>query len=369
MQLFEPTMESAASGIVTSQPRAPALIMRNYDVEGIAMKQDQRLRAIVGGLALMAGFASLAALGAQTLLNVSYDPTRELYEQIDSSFEAYWKRTTGETIQIKASNGASGAQARAVIGGLEADVVTLGAASDIDALHEHGNLLPEKWQDRLPQQSTPYTSTIVFLVRKGNPKHIQDWPDLVRPGVTIVTPNPKTSAGARWSFLAAYVFAQTHYHTDGGIRAFIQALYKHAPILTTGARAATISFTQQGIGDALLSWENEAFLAMKEAGGDGYQIVVPSISILAQPPVAVVDKNVQRHGTAKLAEAYLRYLYTPAAQEIIAKNFYRPIDAQVVTRYASQFPKVKLVNILTLGGWSKVQKEFFDDGALFDQLY
>ena len=312
---------------------------------------------------------SMAAAAEQTLLNVSYDPTRELYGEINVSFEAYWKRATGETIAIRTSNGASGSQARSVIAGLEADVVTLGAASDIDALHEHGNLLPENWQDRLPQQSTPYTSTIVFLVRKGNPKHIQDWVDLVRPGVGIVTPNPKTSAAARWNFLAAYAFAKAHYHDDGAVRTFLQVLYKHAPILTTGARASTIAFTQQALGDVLLTWENEALLAIREAGDGNYQIVVPSVSMLAQPPVAVVDRYVERHGTAKLSEAYLRYLYTPVAQEIIAKNFYRPIDPKVAARYASQFPKVELVNISTFGGWHQAQKDFFEDGALFDQLY
>jgi sulfate/thiosulfate transport system substrate-binding protein len=345
-------------------------IIRNDTIQGTNM--DAKVQSkLIRMVALLVGLigVSAAAQAAQTLLNVSYDPTRELYEHINSSFEAYWKKTTGETIQIKTSNGASGAQARAVVAGLEADVVTLGAASDIDALYERGNLLPENWQDRLPQQSTPYTSTIVFLVRKGNPKNIHDWLDLVRPGISVVMPNPKTSAGARWDFLAAYAFARSHYHDDAPIKAFIKSLYGHAPMLATGARAATLVFTQQGLGDVLVSWENEAFLAIKEAGSANYQIVVPSISMLAQPPVAVVDKNVERHGTAKLAEAYLRYLYTPTAQEIIAKNFYRPIDPEVAGRYASQFPKIKVVNISTFGGWRKVQKDFFDDGALFDQLF
>lgn len=313
---------------------------------------------------------SLLARANQTLLNVSYDPTRELYQRINVSFEAYWRAKTGQSVTVNMSHGGSGAQARAVINGLEADVVTLGAASDIDALHEHGNLLPQNWQDRLPADSTPYTSTIVFLVHWGNPKHIEDWNDLVRSGISVITPNPKTSAGGRWNFLAAYVFAQQRYHGDPAqIKGFIKALYQHVPILSTGARGATESFTQQGIGDVLLAWENEAFLAIKEAGPGKFQIVVPSISMLAQPPVAVVDRNVQRHGTQAVAEAYLRYLYTPAAQEIIAENFYRPIDAQVLARHAAEFPQVNRVNVSALGGWPKVQREFFDDGALFDQLY
>ncbi len=321
--------------------------------------------------AALLGIAGLAQAG-QTLLNVSYDPTRELYEQLNVKFEAYWKAQTGQSVTIHMSHGGSGEQARAVINGLDADVVTLGVASDIDALHDQAGLLPANWQSRLPDQSTPYTSTIVFLVRAGNPKHIQDWDDLVRPGIQVITPNPKTSAGGRWNFLAAYAFALKHDRDDSGAakaKAYVKALYQHVPILSTGARGSTVAFTRQGLGDVLLAWENEAFLAIKEAGPGKFQIVIPSISMLAQPPVAVVDKNVQRHGTAALAEAYLRWLYTPAAQQIIAENFYRPTDPQVAARYSRQFPQVNRVNISAFGGWRQAQIEFFNDGALFDQLY
>ena len=314
--------------------------------------------------------ASITAYAAdKTLLNVSYDPTRELYEQLNPRFEAYWKQRTGQTVAIRMSHGASGAQARSVIAGLPADVVTLGTASDIDALHKQANLLPDNWQSRLPDDSTPYTSTIIFLVRQGNPKHIVDWNDLVRSGVSVITPNPKTSAAGRWNFLAAYAYAQKHEHDPQGIQAYMQALYKHVAVLSDAARASTLAFTQQGTGDVLLAWENEAFLALKEAGPGKYQIVVPSISMLAEPPVAVVDKNAQQDGNTELAEAYLRFLYTPEAQEIIATNFYRPIDKQVAARHASEFPKVTLVNISAFGGWRAAQAKFFDDGGLFDKLY
>jgi sulfate/thiosulfate-binding protein len=306
----------------------------------------------------------------QTLLNVSYDPTRELYEQVNASFRSYWKTKTGQDVVIKMSHGGSSAQSRAVIEGLQADVVTLGAASDIDALHTHGDLVPANWEERLPKDSTPYTSTVVLLVRRGNPKHIQDWDDLLRPGIAVITPNPKTSAGARWNFLAAYGYARAVNHGDAtAAKEFVKTLFKHVPVLASGSRASTLAFTQQGQGDVLIAWENEAFLAMKEGGQGKFQIVVPSISILAQPPVAVVERNAQRHGTAVLAQAYLSYLYEPATQEIIARNFYRPIDPQVAARHASQFPKVKLFNIATFGGWRQAEADFFADGALFDQLY
>ena len=314
--------------------------------------------------------APTLGLAAQTLLNVSYDPTRELYEQVNTSFRSYWKAKTGEDVDIKMSHGGSAAQSRAVIDGLQADVVTLGAASDIDALHSHGDLVPANWESLLPKDSTPYTSTIVFLVRKGNPKHIQDWDDLVRPGVSVITPSPKTSAGARWNFLAAYAYAQAHNPGNAtAAKDFVKTLFKHVPVLAAASRAATLAFTQQAQGDVLLAWENEAFLSIKEAGPGSFQIVVPSISILAQPPVAVVQSNARRHGTEALAKAYLGYLYEPAAQEIIAQNFYRPIDPQVAARHAGQFPKVKLVTIASFGGWRKAQADFFADGALFDQLY
>jgi sulfate transport system substrate-binding protein len=320
--------------------------------------------------AALLGASVLAHAAGPTLLNVSYSPTTELYEQINPKFVAWWKAKTGQSVTIQMSHDGSTAQARAVINGLAADVVTLGVASDINALHDKGNLLPADWQSRLPDDSTPYTSTIVFLVRQGNPKHIQDWDDLVRPGVQVITPNPKTSAGAQWNFLAAYAYGLKH--GRGGpdaARAFVQQVYRHVPILNTSARGATVAFTRQGIGDVLLAWENEAFLAVKEAGPGKFQIVVPSISMLAQPPVAVVDKNTQRHGTTALAQAYLRYLYTPAAQEIIAENFYRPVDPAVAARHAQEFPQVNRVNISAFGGWAKVQADFFADGALFDQLY
>ncbi len=323
---------------------------------------------LLGGAAPPAALAAPA--GGQTLMNVSYDATRELYAQINRQFEAYWKQKTGQSVTIRMSHNGSSAQARAVIAGLPADVVTLGVASDIDALHDQAGLLPADWQGRLPNDSTPYTSTIVFLVRNGNPKHIVDWDDLVRPGVSVITTNPKTSAAARWIFLAAYAYAQRTYHGDQGqIKSYLKALYGHVVVLSTGARASTLAFTQEHLGDALLSWENEAFLAIKEAGPGSFQIVVPSISMLAQPPVAVVDKNARSHGTEQLAEAYLRFLYTPAAQQTIAENFYRPIDPAVQARYAARFPHLTLVNVSAFGGWRKVQKEFFDDGGLFDQLY
>ncbi len=327
-------------------------------------------RLLLCAMLLAGAGVAPAAEPAHTLLNVSYDATRELYEQINTKFVAYWKARTGQTVSIEMSHNGSSAQARAVVAGLPADVVTLGVASDIDALHDQAGLLPASWQSRLPNDSTPYTSTIVFLVRRGNPKHIVDWNDLVRPGVSVVTTNPKTSAAARWIFLAAYAYAQRHHPGDQAqIKAFLKSLYGHVAVLSTGARGSTLAFTQQHIGDALLSWENEAFLAIKEAGPGSFQIVVPSISMLAQPPVAVVDRNARQHGTEQLAEAYLRFLYTPEAQEIIAENFYRPIDPVVAARHAAQFPRLTLVNISAFGGWREAQKKFFDDGGLFDQLY
>ncbi len=315
--------------------------------------------------------SSLAQAAEVTLLNVSYDPTRELYKDINAAFAAQWKAKSGDVVTINQSHGGSGAQSRAVIDGLDADVVTLALAYDIDAISQKAGLLPANWQSRLPEHSTPYTSTVVFLVRKGNPWHIKDWPDLVKPGVQVVTPNPKTSGGARWAYLAAWAYAEKK---PGGnkdsARAFVQNLYKHVPVLDSGARGATTTFVQRGIGDVLLSWENEAHLALKEQGGDKYEIVYPSVSILAEPPVALLDKNVDRHGTRKVAQAYLEFLYTKQGQEIEAKNFYRPRDPAVLAAHASQFPKITLYKIDDVfGGWQKAQTTHFADQGVFDQIY
>jgi sulfate transport system substrate-binding protein len=311
-----------------------------------------------------------AAQAADTLLNVSYDPTRELYEDYNAAFAKYWKAKTGKTVTIKQSHGGSGKQARTVIDGLPADVVTLALAYDIDALVTQGKLLPANWQSRLPNNSSPYTSTIVFLVRKGNRKGIKDWGDLAKPGVSVITPNPKTSGGARWNYLAAWAWALKQ--PGGGetkAQDFIRKLYKNVPVLDTGARGSLTTFAQRGIGDVFISWENEAFLAKAEMGDDKFEIVVPSVSILAEPPVAVVDKVALRRGTADLARAYLEHLYSKEAQEIIAKHFYRPRDPDVAAKYAKQFPKMNLVTIADFGGWAKAQKVHFADGGLFDKLY
>jgi len=318
--------------------------------------------------ALTLGHAAYAA--EVNLLNVSYDPTRELYQDINTAFVADFKAKTGDTVTIKQSHGGSSKQARAIIDGLEADVATLGIASDIDALHDKGDLLPADWQSRLPGDSTPYNSTIVLLVRKGNPKAIKDWPDLVKPGVVVITPNPKTSAGARWNFLAGYAYAlEANANDEAKAREWIGRLYKNVPVLDSGARGSTLTFAQRALGDVLIAWENEAHLALKEFGGDKFELVVPSLSVLAQPPVAVVDKNTTKHGTGKAAEAYLRFLYTPQAQEIIAQNHYRPLDAAVAARHAADFPKIELVTIQQFGGWKTAQPKFFGDGGVFDQIY
>jgi sulfate transport system substrate-binding protein len=313
---------------------------------------------------------SPAAAKDVQLLNVSYDPTRELYQQINVAFAADWKAKTGDTVTIKQSHGGSSKQARAIIDGLEADVATLGIASDIDALHDNGNLLPADWQSRLPGDSTPYTSTIVLLVRHGNPKAIKDWPDLAKPGLAVITPNPKTSAGARWSFLAAWAFAlQTNGGDEAKAREVVAKIYRNVPVLDTGARAATLTFAQRGLGDVLIAWENEAALVKTEFGADKFDIVPPSLSVLAQPPVAVVDKYAKKHGTEQVAEGYLRFLYTAPAQEIIAKNHYRPLDPAIAARYAASFPKIELVTIQRFGGWSAAQPKFFGEGGVFDQIY
>jgi sulfate/thiosulfate-binding protein len=304
------------------------------------------------------------------LLNVSYDPTREFYEQFNKSFAAYWEKQTGQKVTIKQSHGGSGAQSRAVIDGLEADVVTLALAYDIDAIAKTGKISAD-WQKRLANNSSPYTSTIVFLVRKGNPKGIKDWDDLVKKGVSVITPNPKTSGGARWNFLAAWGYALKQNNGDEQkAKEFVKKLYKNVPVLDSGARGSTTTFTEKGIGDVLLAWENEAYLAMNQLGKDQYEIVYPSISILAEPPVTVVDEVAKKHGTEKVAKAYLDYLYSPVGQEIAAKNYYRPRDKQVAEKYHSQFPDINLFTIDELfGGWTKAQKTYFADGGVFDQIY
>lgn len=317
------------------------------------------------------GFYTLLTAQSVNLLNVSYDPTRELYKDFNAAFAKEWKAKKGVDINVNQSHGGSGKQARAVIDGLEADVVTLALAYDIDAIADNAKLLPQDWQKRLPHKSTPYTSTIVFLVRKGNPKRIKDWNDLVRPGINVITPNPKTSGGARWNFLAAWGYVlKAQGGDDAKAKTFVTALYKNVAVLDTGARGSTTTFVERGIGDVLLAWENEAFLAIKELGPDKLQIVTPSISILAEPPVAWVDKVVEKHGTAEVARAYLEYLYSETGQEIAAKHYYRPTSSAVAAKYASQFPKIKLFTIdEVFGGWRKAQKAYFDDGGIFEQIY
>jgi sulfate transport system substrate-binding protein len=306
-----------------------------------------------------------------TLLNVSYDPTRELYQDFNRAFAAYWKQRTGDTVVVSQSHGGSGKQARAVIDGLEADVVTLALAYDVDALFEKGSLVPKDWQSRLPNNSAPYTSTIVFLVRKGNPKGIKDWDDLVKPGVSVVAPNPKTSGGARWNYLAAWGYALGKSGNDETkARDFVTKLYRNVPVLDSGARGATVTFVERGIGDVLVGWENEAYLAANELGQGKFEIVTPSASILAEPSVSVVDRVVDRRGTRQVAEAYLKYLYTPQGQDIAAKHYYRPRDPGVAAKYADKFARLKLFTVdQVFGGWQKAQKTHFADGGVFDQIY
>jgi sulfate transport system substrate-binding protein len=326
---------------------------------------------LLGALvAASVGLAPARAADKVSLLNVSYDPTRELYQEFNSAFAKQWKDKTGQTLTVNQSHGGSGKQARSVIDGLEADVVTLALAYDIDAIAASG-LLPRTWQTRLPEGSTPYTSTIVFLVRKGNPKKIKDWDDVVRPGVSVVTPNPKTSGGARWNYLAAWGYALRRPGGDEAkAKEFVASLFKNVPILDTGARTATITFVERGIGDVLLAWENEALLAAREMKEGELEIVAPSLSILAEPSVTVVDKVAKKHGTFEVAQAYLQYLYTPEGQEIAARHYYRPRDETVAKRYASQFPAIELFTIdEVFGGWAKAQKTHFDDGGVFDQIY
>ena len=327
-------------------------------------------------LGIFAAACAAAGTAAQakdvTLLNVSYDPTRELYVEFNKAFAAHWQKKTGDVVSVRQSHGGSGKQARSVIDGLEADVVTLALAYDVDELAAKGRLIPLDWQKRLPNNSSPYTSTIVFLVRKGNPKNIKDWDDLVKPGVHVITPNPKTSGGARWNYLAAWGYALKKYGNDAArAEQFMGSLLKNVPVLDSGARGALTTFTERGIGDVFLSWENEAFLAAKELGPTRFDIVVPSISILAEPPVTVVDKNVDRKGTRAVAQAYLEFLYTPEGQDIAARHYYRPRDAQLAARYASTFNlKVKLFTIEEVfGGWKQAQAAHFSDGGSFDRVF
>jgi sulfate/thiosulfate-binding protein len=329
------------------------------------------LRLITAFIATLAAVSTLTAASPVKLLNVSYDPTRELYQDINAAFAKQWKAKTGADVQISQSHGGSGKQARSVIDGLQADVVTLALAYDIDVISEKAGLLPANWQTRLPNNSAPYTSTIVFLVRKGNPKHIKDWDDLVRPGVGVITPNPKSSGGARWSYLAAWGYALKHYNNDDNkSKDFVTRLYKNVPVLDSGARGSTTTFAQRGIGDVLLSWENEAWLALNELGKDKVEVITPSVSILAEPPVSLVDKVAAKHGTTEAAKAYLQFIYSEEGQEIAAKNYYRPRLESVAAKYSSRFPKVELFTIDQLfGGWRKAQKRHFDDGGVFDKIY
>jgi sulfate transport system substrate-binding protein len=330
-------------------------------------------------LFLTAALAFTAALSACSsgeksgnsveLFNVSYDPTRELYKAVNPAFAAFWKQKTGQDVTFKMSHGGSGKQSRAIIDGLDADVATLGLAYDVDAIAARGRLLPADWQKALPDNSAPYTSTIVFLVRQGNPKGIKDWGDLVRPGIQVITPNPKTSGGARWNFLAAWAYGRKAGGSDAAAEDYVRKLFANVPVLDSGARGSTTTFVERGIGDVLLSWENEAFLAEKELGKGKFQIVVPSISILAEPSVAVVTENARKHGTEQVAKAYLEYLYSPEAQELIARNFYRPRNPEVAAKHKGQFPPINLVSVdKDFGGWAIAQKTYFDDGGVFDRV-
>ena len=335
------------------------------------MKSKTILRLAAVALIMAGGVVSSSSAKDITLLNVSYDPTRELYQDFNAAFAKYWKEKSGDSVTVRQSHGGSGKQARAVIDGLQADVVTLALAYDLDAIAEKARLFPADWQKRLPNNSAPYTSTIIFLVRKGNPKGIKDWDDLVRAGVSVVTPNPKTSGGARWNYLAAWGFALQKYGQDQRkAREFLVKLFKNVPVLDSGARGATTTFAQRGLGDVLISWENEAYLAVKEFGGDKFEIVVPSVSILAEPPVAVVDKVVKKRGTEVVAKAYLDYLYSEEGQEIAGRHFYRPRSEKAAAKYAHVFQRVKLFTVdEVFGGWQKAQKIHFSDGGLFDEIY
>jgi sulfate transport system substrate-binding protein len=331
---------------------------------------NRGMKALLSGAAVLAVSLGWAVAKDITLLNVSYDPTRELYQDYNSAFARHWQEQTGDRVTIRQSHAGSGKQARSVIDGLDADVVTLALAYDVDMLWEKAKLIPQDWQKRLPNNSAPYTSTIVLVVRKGNPKQIKDWDDLTKPGVSVITPNPKTSGGARWNYLAAWGYALKKYGGDEGkARDFVARIFKNVPILDTGARGATTTFVQRGIGDVLIAWENEALLTLKESGKDGFELVAPSLSILAEPPVTWVDKVVNRHGTKAIAQAYLEYLYSAEGQEIAAKHFYRPRLDEVGKKHAATFPKVTLFTIdEVFGGWQKAQKTHFDEGGVFDQI-
>ena len=329
-----------------------------------------QLKYCLSALSILLGFALAASAKDVDLLNVSYDPTREFYVEYNAVFARHWKERTGDNVRIRQSHGGSGKQARAVIDGLKADVVTLALANDVSALHKNGGLVPANWQKRLPYNSAPYTSTIVFLVRAGNPKKIKDWDDLARPGVSVITPNPKTSGGAQWNYLAAWEFARRKYGGDTEAREFVRKLYKNVPVLDSGARGATTTFVQRGMGDVFISWENEAFLARREFGGKRLEIVVPSISILAEPTVAVVDKTVDRRGTREVATEYLRHLYSDAGQELAGKHFYRPSNPEFARKYARQFPSLELFTIDgQFGGWEKAYQMHFANNGTFDQIY
>ena len=334
------------------------------------MIQRQRfLKTLLAAALLAVGGLAAAQPASVTLLNVSYDPTRELYSEFNAAFAKHWKAQTGQDVTIKQSHGGSGKQARSVIDGIDADVVTLALAGDIDALYKNGGLIPQDWQKRLPHNSSPYTSTIVLVVRQGNPKGIKDWDDLVKPGISVITPNPKTSGGARWNYLAACEFAKRKYGGEAKAKEFVKKLYENVPVLDTGARGSSVTFAQRNQGDVFISWENEAHLLEKEFGNK-VDIVYPSLSILAEPPVTVVDKNVERKGTRKVAEAYLNYLYTEEGQDIAGKNFYRPISAKAQAKYVKQMPKLNLFTLESaFGSWDKVAKDHFADGAQFDQIY
>jgi len=333
------------------------------------MTTPQRIARFIATTALALGFTALAAQAQVSLLNVSYDPTRELYVEFNQAFARHWKAKTGQDVSFKQSHGGSGKQARSIIDGLDADVATLALAADTDALHENGNLIPKDWQKRLPHNSSPYTSTIILVVREGNPKGIKDWDDLVKPGIKVITPNPKTSGGARWNYLAAWEFAKRKYGSEAKAREFVKKLYENVPVLDTGARGSTITFAQRAQGDVLIAWENEAYLLDKEFG-TRFDVVVPSLSILAEPAVTVVDKNVDKKGTRAVAQAYLEYLYSEEGQDIAGKHFYRPTSPKAQAKYARQFPKLNLFTIdQAFGGWSKASKEHFADGASFDQIY
>ncbi|ADY54865.1 sulfate ABC transporter, periplasmic sulfate-binding protein [Syntrophobotulus glycolicus DSM 8271] len=350
------------------------------------VREKRKQKTVLGkgivAVLIMALLASLAGCGKTeqaeqskdtkpvSLLNVSYDPTRELYQEYNTAFSKYWKDKTGQDVTIEQSHGGSGSQARTVIDGNEADVVTLALAYDIDSINSKAPLINSNWQQRLPNNSTPYTSTIVFLVRKGNPKNIKDWNDLAKPGISVITPNPKTSGGARWNYLAAWGYVLKNNGDDAKAKDFVKSIFENVPVLDSGARGSTTTFVERGIGDVLLAWENEAHLSIKEFGNDKFEIVYPSISILAEPPVSVVDSVVDKKGTREVAEAYLNYLYSDEGQEIAAKNFYRPRSEAIGQKYASHFPKINLFTIDDLfGGWQKAQKEHFADGGVFDQIY